>query len=302
MHTRARAHTHAHTRTHARSQGYIWMAHRSPVTPVWDLARVSVAEWRRLMETDSSLARCIEWQASGSMLLASSEREAAALAKRHALLQEHGLSAQLLDADEVSRAEPALARGPAGGHAMSIAAGMRVPADAQINGRAAAAALLERCKRYPGLTLMLETRVKSLEIRPGGGFAAAVVTEDGAAVRARSGAVVAAGVWSGQLLSAATGSPHWQAALQPRRGHLLEVCPPPGMPRLGAGVMEMAYTKHYAAGICDMGPADGSYDDDVDVDITFTATEARNGRLLLGSSREFAGWSSLVGAVVWWPS
>jgi glycine/D-amino acid oxidase-like deaminating enzyme len=54
-------------------------------------------------------------------------------------------------------------------------------------------------------------------------------------VRARRGVVVAAGVWSGQLLADATGQQGWRQLLQPRRGHLLEMQPPAGMPPLHTG-------------------------------------------------------------------
>jgi hypothetical protein len=54
-------------------------------------------------------------------------------------------------------------------------------------------------------------------------------------VRARRGVVVAAGVWSGQLLAGATGQPAWQQLLQPRRGHLLEIPLPDGMPPVHTG-------------------------------------------------------------------
>jgi hypothetical protein len=47
--------------------------------------------------------------------------------------------------------------------------------------------------------------------------------------------VVAAGVWSGQLLADATGQQGWQQLLQPRRGHLLEMLPPAGMPAIHTG-------------------------------------------------------------------
>lgn len=61
-------------------------------------------------------------------------------------------------------------------------------------------------------------------------------------VRARRGVVVAAGVWSGQLLSAATGQSAWRDLLQPRRGHLLEMDLPQGMPHIHTG----ALTGHIA--------------------------------------------------------
>lgn len=55
--------------------------------------------------------------------------------------------------------------------------------------------------------------------------------------------MVAAGVWSGELLSQATGEAAWAKALQPRRGHLLELPRPKGMPVVKRGMMEMSYTK-----------------------------------------------------------
>eukprot|EP00955_Chlamydomonas_euryale_P103678 365513-Chlamydomonas_euryale.AAC.8 len=90
---------------------------------------------------------------------------------------------------------------------------------------------------------MFDTPAAALHVRPGAGAAAAVTVDGGCCVRARLGAVVASGVWSGQLLAEATGQPLWARSLAPRRGHLLELDPPPGMPHLTHGVMEMSYTK-----------------------------------------------------------
>ncbi len=60
---------------------------------------------------------------------------------------------------------------------------------------------------------------------------------------ARKALVLAAGVWTGGLLAGATGDAGWEALLQPRRGHLLEMPAPEGMPRVVHGMMEMSYTK-----------------------------------------------------------
>jgi glycine/D-amino acid oxidase-like deaminating enzyme len=130
--------------------------------------------------------------------------------------------------------------------------------------------------------------------------------------------VVAAGVWSGQLLADATGQPAWQQLLQPRRGHLLEMQPPTGMPPVHTGMMELSYTAHYSSssspGHAQAAGGGGG------VDITFTATTSAAGTLLIGeralteevsvearerlaanslawpptagSSREFSGWGA----------
>ena len=60
---------------------------------------------------------------------------------------------------------------------------------------------------------------------------------------ARQGIVVSAGAWSGQLLQAATGDRGWGDAFKSRRGHLLQVEPPVGMPPLRRGLMEADYSK-----------------------------------------------------------
>lgn len=55
--------------------------------------------------------------------------------------------------------------------------------------------------------------------------------------------VLAAGAWSGSLLGTTTGDARWRDVFKPRRGHLLELDPPAGMPRLRHGLMEMGYTQ-----------------------------------------------------------
>ena len=126
----------------------------------------------------------------------------------------------------------------------------------------------------------------------------------------RLGTILAAGVWSGPLLSAVTGDARWSRLLQPRRGHLLELQRPEVMPPIRRGMMEMSYTKHYTTA------GDAGSDE---IDITFTATTSASGSLLVcawvnlmvykviclthmceracltvqvGSSREFSGWAS----------
>ena len=88
--------------------------------------------------------------------------------------------------------------------------------------------------------------------------------------------VLAAGVWSGNLLTALTGDCRWASVLQPRRGHLLELQRPQGMPPIGRGIMEMSYTKHYSSGTAHSGGSTAGK-----IDITFTATTSLSGSLLV---------------------
>lgn len=108
-------------------------------------------------------------------------------------------------------------------------------------------------------------------------------------ISARQAVIVCAGVWSGKLLTQVLGTPVWSQLLQPRRGHLLELQPPKGMPVLQHGVMELSYTQHYVTNqeVANL-PATKPVTRDPDhpssqaADITFTATTSASGTLLIG--------------------
>ena len=55
-------------------------------------------------------------------------------------------------------------------------------------------------------------------------------------IRARRGVVLAAGAWSGAFLARELSAPAWAEALAPRKGHLLELERPEGMPPLRRGM------------------------------------------------------------------
>ena len=64
--------------------------------------------------------------------------------------------------------------------------------------------------------------------------------------RLHAGAVlVAAGAWSAELLAQHAPAPgvDWRRVLRPRKGHLLQLERPPGMPPLRHGLMEAEYSK-----------------------------------------------------------
>uniref|UniRef100_A0A383V6D9 FAD-dependent oxidoreductase domain-containing protein 1 n=1 Tax=Tetradesmus obliquus TaxID=3088 RepID=A0A383V6D9_TETOB len=287
-------------------QGYIWLAHRDPASPSWPLARRSKAMWQQLAAAagSSKLGTAMEWQENGSLLLATSADEVAQLQARAAMLQQQGVpGVVLLSPRELKMAEPAL-KLPTGSH------GLLVKSDAQINGKQTAFAMLEDCQQLAAAAaggsagqtsqLLLGLQEPVVGLQPLGDGAGVEVTTQKRRVRARQGVVVAAGVWSGQLLAAATGQQGWQQLLQPRRGHLLEMQPPAGMPRIHTGMMELSYTQHYSSSSEQShGTAAGnSSSSSKAVHITFTATTSASGTLLIGSSREFSGWEALPDAVI----
>ncbi|GBF90631.1 hypothetical protein Rsub_03203 [Raphidocelis subcapitata] len=311
-------------------QGYIWMSHRSPDSPLWELAARSRDSWERFVRENPELATSMEWQTTGSLLLATTAAEMSQLEARAAMLQGRGVDGvRLLSRDQAVREEPALGL-------PQTAAGLLVESDAQISGRAAAFALLDECERLGAATgrcrVLLHEGVTALE--PGGadGAGAVAVTEAGRRVRGRRGVVVASGVWSGHLLADASGDVRWRSLLAPRRGHLLELARPEGMPPVRRGIMELSYTRHYAppgagggssaeeaaAAVAQAlaGPvpaaaapppppppvvgSDGTAADEAAgrVDVTFTATTSAAGTLLIGSSREFNGWQAAPDSAV----
>ena len=65
---------------------------------------------------------------------------------------------------------------------------------------------------------------------------------------------MAAGAWTGHLLADSLGEEHLREAFVPRKGHLLEISSPAGMPPLRHGLMELGYTHvSCACGVSDHG-------------------------------------------------
>lgn len=138
-------------------QGYLWLAHRDVGSPAWDLAVASKRMWQALLApaVPQLTPAALEWQAIGSMLIASTPEESTALAARHALLVDAGLDARLLSAGEAKAAEPAL---------QLAHSALLVPGDAQLNGRASAAALLQACEACgPRFTALFGEGAQRLE-------------------------------------------------------------------------------------------------------------------------------------------
>lgn len=264
-------------------QGYIWMAHRSPGTPGWELARRSKRLWEELVHELGGLppapggSHPLGWQATGSLLVGTTADEAAALRARVAALTGAGVEARFLGASELRVAEPHLAVPDAGGAAL-------VPGDSQLDARSAVAFLLERCRacaasgRYREL---FRAPVRGF-MRSPGGEVAGVMAGDGE-VRCRQAVVVAAGAWSGLVTQPlAEGRPPLPVVppVRPRKGHLLVLdgLPPGGVP-LRHAIMEAEYTANYGTG----GAAAAGGGSDAAVAVSMTATMDAHGRLLIAA-------------------
>lgn len=263
-------------------QGYIWQSHRDPLAlGAWKMAQQSKQEWKELLSPDVA-----QYDQNGSLLLATTEEESVALRNRVDDLNTYGgLHAEYLSShDAIVGREPSLQDSR-----MHLYAGVVTPCDAQIDGRRAVDALFSSCMVYGEEKFMYRFghAVESLVLRDdgrGGQHAQGVVLDNGQTIYGDR-TVVAAGAWSGQILSTwlSEHAEQWKERIVPRKGHLL-VCTVPrtGTRQLRHGIMEAKYTNHYSK---KEGAADA-------YDVTFTATEnALDGSLLIGSSRELDTWS-----------
>eukprot|EP00890_Picochlorum_soloecismus_P005874 jgi/Picsp_1/6288/NSC_03638-R1_fad-dependent oxidoreductase len=267
-------------------QGYIWMAHRDPLSRgAWKMAEMSKAMWERQMasRSGSSFGEACEWNRNGSLLISTTSEESESLLRRVQLLQDAGIEdAVYLDHRQVTEREACLCG------SKSIQGGVLTPSDGQINGRKTAEALLSSCRSFGGKFEAIfhdgcsSALVDDQTDRP---RIYGVELESGQLIQATKGVVIACGAWTGSLLDTMLGEltlgrtrTPWKEAILPSRGHLLVVRPDTKSPKLGHGIMESTYTKHY----------DRNTDaPSQEIDITFTAT--RNfvdGTVLLGSSRE----------------
>ncbi|DBA78931.1 hypothetical protein WJX77_006610 [Trebouxia sp. C0004] len=270
-------------------QGYIWLAHRQPNSPGWAIAQRSKQLWESMIDAAETPSKNghrskklgrkadIEWQENGSMLLALTAEEGQDLQDRAAMLQQNGITAAYHSRAAVTKLEPALQLPHSGG-------ALLVESDAQLSGRRAAEVLLARCHEAAApsgrFQAYMNEPVQSVQVSPQTGAVTAISTTSRQLVT-RKGVIVAAGAWSGHLLSTATGDDRWREVFKPRRGHLLELQLPAGMPPLRHGLMEMGYTQH----LHKSGPLE-----DTGTDIAFTATPSTSGTCLVGSAREFSGW------------
>jgi len=287
-------------------QGYIWVAHRDPQSPAWEMAARSKALIEnRLISAphsgDPFTTASVEWQPIGSMLLASSQTDADTLRARESSLRAVGIRTTFIDAATVRSLEPSVCIPDDGGALLT-------PRDSQLNGRRTAAAVLEACKAYGPHRFSAAFHEDVIGLSTDGKGRVCGVRTEYRKIIARRGVVLASGAWAGDFLAQELDDPHWKQAILPRRGLLLEMPRPDSMPVLTRGLMEMGYTKHYSdsgkAAAAEMATvmtcaSSSSHTPSVSTpDITFAATTSASGTLLVGSSREFSGWSTATEIVL----
>jgi glycine/D-amino acid oxidase-like deaminating enzyme len=230
------------------------------------LGQASAALWTELTE---ALDADFEYTRNGTILLAEETESMAAGQATAEAMQAAGVRAEVLDRSELRSLEPNLAS--------NLAGGVFFPDDAQVDARRATLALLSAAQQE-GLTLHANTEVIAIRrMTRGNRRVSGIVT--GAGEIATSTIVCAAGVWSNDVARLAG----IELPIRPRKGHILVAAQVPGLirhPLLEGGY---ASTVQSAA---------------EDLQVALVAEMTTSGTLLLGSSRQFAGFDRSVSLAV----
>jgi D-hydroxyproline dehydrogenase subunit beta len=228
-----------------------------------ELARASQKLYEILAE---ELSPAIEYRRTGSLAVVEAPEGLPAMAEMITRLQLWGLECQLLNAQDLRRIEPNL--NP------DLAGGAYFPGDGMVNPLLTTAALA-RAAAARGAVISTHTAVSGFEYTPGENGLQTVLTPT---ERIPTGSVViAAGAWTAQL----TQLIGTKLPIEPRKGTLVVTAPLPNKALrckiiLSAGYMDSVH-----------GSGTG-------VAVAANIQQVSNGNLLLGSSRQFAGFDVQV--------
>ncbi|KAK4573531.1 hypothetical protein RGQ29_031474 [Quercus rubra] len=243
-------------------QGYIWMVHRTPGSDKWELEMRSYRLWQMLVESirDQGLnpLEVLGWKKTGSLLVGRTTEELDMLKRRVKQLSEAGLQAECLYSSDLLLEEPELAVGEDGGAAF-------VPDDCQFDAQHTASFIEKANRHFASKGRYAEfynDPVKCL-LRSGSSREVEGVQTSKNTLYSKA-IVVAAGSWSGSLMH----------DLLRDSDILLDV---PVKPRKLETIS-----------------ASEPHDCGQDLSVSMTATLDAMGNLVLGSSRQFVGFSSEV--------
>ncbi|EOX93737.1 FAD-dependent oxidoreductase family protein isoform 2 [Theobroma cacao] len=269
-------------------QGCIWMVHKNPGSQTWELTKRSHQLWKRLAETirDQGMdpLQVLGWKKTGSLLVGRTPGDSIILRERVRQLSEAGLTAEYLPSNELLSVEPALFVGSDGGAAF-------VPDDCQLDALRTVS-YIEKVNR----SFTLEGRYAEFYHEPVAGLFRSTSSGEVEAVQTSNNTlygkaiVVAAGCWSQSLMHDLFRGSNVKldVLVKPRKGHLL-VLENFNSLQLNHGLMEVGYVD-YENSILTPGLNDQSQT----LSVSMTATMDTMGNLILGSSRQFAGFSTEV--------
>ncbi|XP_021816438.1 uncharacterized protein LOC110758821 [Prunus avium] len=272
-------------------QGYIWMTHKTPVSDLWDFGLRSQRLWEDLAESLSEQGldplQLLGWKKTGSLLVGRTPEESDMLKGRVKLLCEAGLRAEYLSAIDLLVKEPELMVDKDTGAAF-------LPDDCQLDARRAVEFLEKGNRHYSSKGRYAEfynDRVISL-LRSGGSGEVEAIKTSRNILHTKKAIVVAAGCWSGSLMCDLLRESEvvLDVPVKPRKGHLL-VLENFNSFQLNHGLMEVGYVDHQTAIPLPNISTSGLLDHDGQtLSVSMTATMDTAGNIVLGSSRQFAGF------------
>ncbi|KAJ0567320.1 putative FAD dependent oxidoreductase, FAD/NAD(P)-binding domain superfamily [Helianthus annuus] len=260
-------------------QGYIWMVNKVPGSEKWELVMRSRQLWEKFAEDVKYLGmdpqEVLGWKKTGSLLVGKTSQEMAALKEKVEQLSKAGLKAELLSSTELQDLEPALVIGEEGGAAF-------LPDDYQLDARRSVAYIEKENRKYATEGRYGEYYNQPLTglLRSGNGKIEAVQTSKNL-LYSKKAIVIATGCWTGSLMQELIRDfgIEFEVPVKPRKGHLLVIENFSSF-KLNHGSMEVGYLGHRDANETSS--------------ISMTATMDTSGNLVLGSSRQFVGFSTEI--------
>ncbi|KAD5317708.1 hypothetical protein E3N88_17654 [Mikania micrantha] len=265
-------------------QGYLWMVHKDPGSEKWELAMRSRELWEKFADDIKHQGidpqEVLGWKKTGSLLVGKTSQEMAALEGKVKQLSKAGLKAELLSSIDLKEVEPALVIGHEGGAAF-------LPDDYQLDARRSVAYIEKENRKYATEGRYGEYYNQPLTglLRSGNGKVEAVQTSKNL-LCSKKAVVIATGCWTGSLMQELIKDLgiEFDVPVKPRKGHLL-VIENFNSFKLNHGLMELGYVGHQDATL-QPGAETSS--------VSMTATMDTSGNLVLGSSRQFVGFSTEI--------
>ncbi|XP_058736837.1 uncharacterized protein LOC131609199 isoform X2 [Vicia villosa] len=261
------------------------MTHKTPGTATWDLSMRSHQLWRMMAENlqQQGLDPMVElgWKKTGSLLVARTREESDKLKGRVKQLSEAGLKAEYLCSSDLSKQEPDLL-------VDKDTAAAFLPDDCQLDAHRTVAYLEKGNRNFASKGRYAEfydDPVKCFIRSDSNGGVEAVQTSKNI-LYSKKAIIVAAGCWTGSLMQDLfrNWGVEFHVPVTPRKGHLLSLQNFNSL-HLNHGLMEAGYVDHPSiSGL--------SSDHGRNLSVSMTATIDAEGNLLIGSSREFAGFNT----------
>lgn len=267
-------------------QGYLWMTHKTPGSDIWDLTWRSHQLWKMLAGSleEQGLDPTLElgWKKTGSLLVGRTHAESDMLKGRVKQLSAAGLKAEYLCTSDLFKQEPDLL-------VEKDSAAAFLPDDCQLDAHRTVAYIEKANRNFASKGRYAEFYDDPVQcfIRSDSNGDIKAVRTSKNTLYSKKAIIVATGCWTGCLMEDLLRN--WGVELhvpvRPRKGHLLEV-QNFNFLQLNHGLMEAGYVDHPTISGLE------SSDHGRNFSVSMTATVDAAGNLLIGSSREFAGFNT----------